>query len=95
MLMLEDLVENPYGVVKGYCERVGIPFMPEALTWEAVLKPEWKHWEVWHLDVAKSTGFIKDMEAYDISVHDVPRLSEMYELCMPHYGAIYQYRIRG
>jgi len=91
----EDLVENPYGVVKGYCERVGIPFMPEALTWEAVLKPEWTHWEVWHLDVARSTGFTKDMEAYDISVHDVPRLSEMYELCMPHYEAIYQYRIRG
>jgi len=91
----EDLVENPYGVVKGYCERVGIPFMSEALTWEAVLKPEWKRWEVWHLDVAESTGFIKDMEAYDISVHDVPRLSEMYELCMPHYEAIYQKSATG
>lgn len=91
----EDLVENPYGVVKGYCERVGIPFMPEALTWQAILRPEWKPWEVWHLDIAKSTGFIKDIEAFDISVHEVPFLSEMYELCMPHYEALYKYRIRG
>jgi len=73
----------------------GIPFMPEALTWEATLKPEWKPWQVWHLDAAQSTGFVKDMEPFDFTVHEIPRLSEMYELCMPYYEALHKYRIRG
>ena len=91
----EDLIEDPYGVIEGYCEAVGIPFMPEALSWSAEFKPEWKSWEEWHLDAAKSTGFIKDMEPFDFTVRDVPRLSEMYEECWPLYEALYKHRIRG
>ena len=91
----EDLIDDPYGVVKGYCEVAGIPFMPEALTWDVGFKPEWKTWEEWHLDTAKSTGFIKDMEPFDFTVCDVPRLSEMYDQCWPFYEALYKHRIRG
>lgn len=91
----EDLIEDPFGVVKGYCEAVGIPFMPEALGWAGVFPPEWKSWEAWHLDAARSTGFIQDMETFDFTVRDVPRLSEMYELCWPFYAALYRHRIRG
>jgi hypothetical protein len=90
----EDLIESPFTVVKGYCDMVGIPFMPESLTWGAEFKPEWKTWEVWHLDAAKSTGFIKDMEPFDFTVQDVPRLVEMYEKSMPFYQALYENRIR-
>jgi hypothetical protein len=91
----EDLIEDPYGVVEGYCDVAGIPFMREALTWEADFPPEWQSWEEWHLDAGKSTGFIKDMETFDFTVRDVPRLSEMYELCWPFYEAMYNHRIRG
>lgn len=89
----EDIIANPHGVVKGYCELTGIPFLPEALYWQAEFKKEWKTWEVWHLDAAKSTGFIKDMEPFDFTVHDVPRLAEMYERCMPYYQKMYDHRI--
>lgn len=91
----EDLIDDPHGVVKGYCEVVGVPFIPEALSWGEGLKPEWKTWEEWHLDAAESTGFIKDMETFDFTVRDVPRLSEMYDKCWPHYQALYEHRIRG
>jgi hypothetical protein len=90
----EDLIERPFSVVKGYSERIGIPFLPASLTWGAEFKPEWKTWEIWHLDAAKSTGFIKDMEPFDFSVHDVPRLEEMYEQCLPYYQALYEHRIQ-
>lgn len=90
----EDIIASPFTVVKGYCEVVGIPFIPEALMWGAEFKPEWKTWEIWHLDAAKSTGFIKDMEPFDFTVHDVPRLAEMYEQCMPYYQALYEKRVR-
>ena len=90
----EDLIESPATVVKQYCEIVGIEYLPESLTWEPEFKPEWKSWESWHLDAAKSTGFNKDMEDFDFTVNDVPRLKEMYEQCMPYYEALYEARIR-
>jgi hypothetical protein len=90
----EDLVANAETVVKGYCDVVGIPFLPESLTWEPEFKPEWKSWESWHLDAAKSTGFNRDMEDFDFTVDDVPRLKEMYEQCMPYYEVMYEARIR-
>ena len=90
----EDLIESPATVVRQYCEIVGIEFMPESLTWKPEFKPEWKSWESWHLDAAKSTGFNKGMEDFGFTVNDVPRLKEMYEKCMPYYQAMYDERIR-
>lgn len=90
----EDIIEHPFTVVKGYCDIVGIPFMPESLSWGAEFKPEWKTWEIWHLDTARSTGFVKDMEPFDFTVHDVPRLEEMYEKCKPIYDKMYAYRVK-
>ncbi len=91
----EDLVEDTHGVVKAYCEAVGIPFMPQSLTWKAEFKPEWKTWEKWHLDAADSTGFMKDMEQFDVTVHDVPRLRDAYESCRPLYEVLYRHRLRA
>jgi hypothetical protein len=90
----EDLIASPETVVKGYCEMTGIPFLPESLTWEPKLDDQWKSWESWHLDAAKSTGFNKDMEDFGFTVDDVPRLKEMYEQCMPFYKALHEDRIR-
>jgi hypothetical protein len=90
----EDIIANPHSVVKGYCEVTGISFIPEALTWNAEFKKEWKTWETWHLDTGKSSGFTKDMEPFDFTVNDVPRLAEMYEKCMPYYQKMYDHRIR-
>ncbi len=91
----EDLIDDPYGVVEGYCQAVGIAFLPQSLSWDVGLKKEWKTWEEWHLDAAKSTGFMRDMEPFDFTVRDVPRLSEMYDRCWPLYEELYRHRIRG
>ncbi len=88
-----DLIENPHKVVKGYCKKVGIEFIPEALEWEAGLQPDWKPVETWHFDVACSVGFTKDTEALDRSLLKIPSLSKAYESCMPHYEALLHYRI--
>ena len=89
----EDLIANPHKVVKGYCKIVGIPYLPDSLYWSAEFKPEWKTWEPWHLDAAKSTGFIKDMETFEFTVYDVPRLKEMYDKSLPYYQEMYKHRI--
>lgn len=91
----EDVVDDPHGVIKAYCEAINIPFISQSLTWKAEFKPEWKTWEKWHLDAAKSTGFIKDMEQFDVTVHDVPRLREAYESCRPFYERLFKHRVRA
>jgi hypothetical protein len=90
----DDLVDDPYAVVQGYSEMTGIPFRPEALSWDAEFKREWKTWEIWHLDAAESTGFQKDMETFDLTVFDVPHLERMYEQCMPYYEELRAVRIK-
>lgn len=90
----DEIIDHPFTIVKKYCDMVGIPFLPESLSWGAEFKPEWKTWEIWHLDAAKSTGFIKDLEPFDFTVHDVPRLQEMYEQCQPYYQKLFDARIK-
>lgn len=51
-----DLVRSPAPVVAGYCAWAGIPFLPEALTWEPAELPEWELSRRWHADVAASSG---------------------------------------
>jgi len=88
----EDL--HAASVVKQYCEKVDIPFLPESLTWEPEFKSEWKDWEMWHLDAGDSTGFQRDMEDFGYTVDDVPELKEMYEKCRPLYEKMYAERLR-
>ncbi len=52
----EDLRRSPGAVVEDYCRRVGLPFLPDSLSWQAGLLPDWRRWEDWHGDVAASTG---------------------------------------
>jgi sulfotransferase family protein len=51
-----DLVRNPEGTVKAYCVATGIPFVPEALSWQPAQRPEWQPSRRWHETVAASTG---------------------------------------
>jgi hypothetical protein len=91
----DDLIADAHGVVKAYCEKIDIPFLADSLTWEDGFKEQWTTWEKWHLDAAKSTGFMKDMEVFDFTVQDVPRLKEMYEQVRPLYDDLYEHALRG
>lgn len=48
---------DPAGVIGRWCEAVGIPFLPDSLTWEPGMQPEWKLWRDWYEAAAASTGF--------------------------------------
>ena len=52
----EELRRSPAAVVEDYCRRVGLAFLPESLSWQAGLLPDWVRWEQWHGDAAGSTG---------------------------------------
>jgi hypothetical protein len=74
--------ENPVGILSAYCERVDLPFRPEALSWEPGEVEEWKRWEGWHEAAQRSTG-IERAERRD---PELPQeLQEAYEHCLPYY----------
>ncbi len=77
--------ENPVGILSVYCERVGIPFRPDALSWEPGEVEKWKSWEGWHEAAQQSTG-IERAERRDPELPG--ELQEAYEECLPHYYAL-------
>jgi hypothetical protein len=77
--------EDPVGILSVYCERVGIPFRPDALSWEPGEVEKWKSWEGWHETAQRSTG-IKRAERRDPELPG--ELQEAYEECLPYYYAL-------
>ncbi len=74
--------ENPVGILSAYCERVGVPFRPDTLSWEPGEVEEWKTWEGWHEAAEKSTG-IRRAERRDPALPQ--ELQRAYEHSLPYY----------
>ncbi|CAA9422013.1 MAG: Similarity [uncultured Rubrobacteraceae bacterium] len=86
-----DLSEDPETIVAAYCERIGVPFIPDALTWEPREVPEWEMWDEWHEDAQKSTGIGK-LSREEVELSD--ELEEIARRCLPYYEAMHAKRIR-
>src|SRR5215210_1912388 len=74
--------ENPVGVLSAYCERVGIPFRRDALSWEPGEVEKWKDWEGWHEAAQQSTGIERAERRDPVLPAEV---QEAYEDCLPYY----------
>jgi Sulfotransferase domain len=74
--------ENPASILATYCDRVGLPFRPEALSWQPGEVEEWTGWEGWHEAAEQSTG-IERAERRDPVLPE--ELNETYEHCLPYY----------
>jgi hypothetical protein len=89
----DDLCRDPAGTVRAYCERVGIPFLPEALRWEPGMRPEWELWRDWYGATATGTGF-RPPTAVAPPPPDEPRLARAYDRCAPIYAELRARRVR-
>ncbi len=92
----DDLLEDPHGIVKAYCEAIGEPFIPEALSWEPGERSEvlWYDKEaVWHKNLINSDG-LKPQPRKDADISKVPDwVKEMYDVCLPIYEYLHGYRL--
>ena len=81
-----DLIDEPAGTARAYCAAVGIPFIEEALEWEAGDRSEVSWYGEgtgpWHDQLRNSTGIVKPKTDYP-PLEDNPRLFELYERAMP------------
>ncbi|MES0828229.1 sulfotransferase family protein [Ruegeria sp. SCP11] len=93
----DDLLENPAAVTKAFCEAVDIPFIEEALTWEARNDPSAHSWcegGAFHTNLAKSTGLRPQKRKY-VSLDNTPRrVQRIYHRMMPHYLHVHKHRLR-
>jgi Sulfotransferase domain len=88
-----DLIASPAGTVRAYCARVGIPFRPEALTWENGERGEWARTARWHGDVTASTGVERKPREYPARIDNDERLADLYRYHVPFYEKLRQHRV--
>ncbi len=91
----DDLLENPQGVVRAWCDGVNIPYKSEALSWEPGERSEvsWYDGGSWHGNLRNSTG-LESQPCQTVDIGEVPnRVKEIYQTVLPHYNYMYQFRL--
>ena len=93
VLRAERLVREPAAVVEAFCAYTGLPFLPEALTWDAGDRPEWRRHRAWHVDAAGSAGFHDRRNAYPDTVENNATLNSFYAHHLPFYERLVQHAL--
>ena len=92
----DDLLEAPAEMVKNFCDAVGIPYMPEALSWEPGGDPSAHSWwdgGSFHANLANSTGLTPQKRRY-VELDAAPeRVRRVHRRMKPHYDHLYQHRM--
>jgi hypothetical protein len=97
----DDLMADPAGVIRGYCAAVGIPFIPEALSWQSGLIPEWTQQDeqVLHRikdsqeSTIRSTAFTDPGSQYSETTDNSPVLAEYLAYHEPFYQRLNERRL--
>jgi sulfotransferase family protein len=89
----DDLVARPEATMAAYCAAVGLPFIPEALTWAAGDRPEWRRSARWHVDVSASTGFTRCGRTYTHTVENCAELARFAAHHRPFYERLHAQRL--
>ena len=85
VLRAEDLLADPPRAVAAYCDYTGLPYRPEALSWQPQDRPEWHRHRTWHLDAIASDGFADQANHYEHTVDNDPVLKSFYDHHLPFY----------
>ena len=89
----DDLVARPEATMAAYCAAVGLPFMPEALTWEPGERPEWRRSARWHAHVSATSGFEQRDPRYTDTVENNDELARFAAHHLPFYERLRAQRL--
>ena len=87
----DDLCRGPQRVVAAWCQRVGLPFVTEALEWSPGMRPEWVLWPDWYEGTSRSSGFLPPSGPPPPLADE--RVAAAYERCLPVYEALRERRL--
>lgn len=93
VLSAERLVESPAEVVAAFCERVGLPYLPQALQWTPQDRPEWQLTRKWHMDATASAGFKSPEKHYADTVENNALLGSYDAHHRPFYEHMLQHAL--
>lgn len=86
-----DLTRDPERMIRAYCEKLGVTFIPEALSWEPGEVAGWEMWADWHEEAAESTGIKSQPIEADTVIPE--GLQGVYEQCLPYYEELHEKRL--
>jgi Sulfotransferase domain len=89
----DDLVARPEATMAAYCAVVGLPFIPQALSWEPGERPEWRQYAPWHVDASASSGFERPEHVYPHTVENSPDLARLAARHRPFHEQLYAQRL--
>lgn len=81
----DDLLDRPAETVRAYCSAVGIPFLPDALSWEPDMRPEWQTTSRWHKSTSETSGFARGTSDGAEAVAADPVLRAYRDYHQPYY----------
>ncbi|MFB4300563.1 sulfotransferase family protein [Actinomadura sp. NTSP31] len=93
LIEAEDLVRDPGEAVRRYCKATGIPFLPEALTWQPGDREEWSRTRRWQQAVARTSGFERQESRHAVTVDNNAMLAGFYAEELPYYERLRSHSI--
>jgi hypothetical protein len=90
----DDLVASPEATTAAYCAAVGLPFIPEALTWRPGERSEWRRSARWHSDASASSGFERRQRVYTETVLNSDKLARFAAHHRPFYEKLHAERLQ-
>ncbi|WP_213451936.1 sulfotransferase-like domain-containing protein [Rhizomonospora bruguierae] len=81
----DDLLDRPADTVRAYCSAVGIPFLPEALSWQPGMRSEWQGTSRWHESTSRTSGFRRRAGGGAEAVAANPVLRAYLDYHLPYY----------
>ncbi|MEO6701189.1 MAG: sulfotransferase family protein [Jatrophihabitantaceae bacterium] len=90
----DELVARPAEIVRAYCERVEIEFLPQALHWRSGMRDDWKQTSRWHAETSATEGFQQARDSAPADLSGNPMLVEYLEYHLPFYRRLQQARLQ-
>jgi hypothetical protein len=92
VILASDVLKNPRGMLTALCRALGIPFLPEMLSWPPGPRPTDGVWAPhWYAAVEASTGF-EPFRPQSIALPDA--LRPLLDACRPWYEKLCALRLR-
>lgn len=88
----DELVTDPEGLIAAYCRRAGMPYRPDALSWQSGMLDQWQRTARWHAEASATTGFVAAPAPRPVELTD-PRLLAYLRYHRPHYEAMRDHRL--
>jgi hypothetical protein len=93
VIQAERILASPAAAVAAYCEAVGLPNIPAALTWRPGHRTEWERTQRWHLDAANSSGFHVPEKQYEITVNNNETLRAYFAYHRRYYDRLVEHAL--